>query len=483
MTEQSIDIMIIGAGVSGIGVACHLKQKCPHKRIKILERRQEIGGTWDLFKYPGIRSDSDMLTFGYAFRPWKGNSVLADGPSIKAYVKETAQDFQIFDLIDFGCKVLSANWDSQKSLWTIKVQIETTDERIEYQAQFLINASGYYDQDEGYCPKWPGMESFKGQIIHPQQWPEDLNYSGKQVIIIGSGATAVTLLPAMADEAGHITMLQRSPGYIASIPSVDKWAMMTRRFLPEQWAYKLFRLKYICRQQFLYWISQKQPEMVRKNLFKRIKKVLGEQVDMAHFTPKYNPWDQRLCAVPDQDLFKALLSEQASVVTDEIASFSEKGIRLISGQELEADIIITATGLNIKILGNVELSVDGSPIDLKELVTYKGLLLEGVPNSALIFGYINASWTLRVDIASDYLCRLLNHMDRSGYKKVVALDSDHCKTTDTIMGGLKSGYVQRGYDYLPKQGSKPPWKVHDNYFKDFSMFRFDSIKDEHLHFS
>ena len=413
--EKQVDILIVGAGISGIGIAAHLTKNNPKRKFDIIERRASFGGTWDLFKYPGIRSDSDMSTFGFNFKPWRKANVLADGESIKGYIGEVVDEYKLKDKIHFNHRVLAANYDSSTKKW--HVQIEDANQKIQtWIANFVLGCTGYYNYDQGFQPDFPNQEAFKGQLIHPQFWPENLDYAGKKVVIIGSGATAITLVPAMAKGgAGHVTMLQRSPTYIASIPSIDFVYDKTRKFMSEDLAYKFTRARNIGMQRGIFALSKKQPQLVRKLLLKSIEMQLKGKVDMKHFTPSYNPWDQRLCVVPDGDLFKILRTGKASVETDQIEKFTETGIQLKSGKHLDADIIVSATGLEIQIMGGIKATVDNKPLNTSEHMLYNGVMVSDVPNMAMVIGYVNASWTLKVDVVADYICRLFNFMDQKGY--------------------------------------------------------------------
>lgn len=482
MTEH-YDVLILGAGLSGIGAACHLALQCPNKRYAILERRNAIGGTWDLFRYPGIRSDSDMFSFGYEFNPWNDLNVLADGPSIKRYITETARRFDVERKIRFGVDVKTANWDSHRQRWLVTVEDRSSGEGRTYTCDFMISCTGYYDHKAGYLPDFPGIEQFQGQCIHPQHWPVDLDYQGKKVVVIGSGATAVTLVPAMAAKTAHITMLQRSPSYIFSIPAHDTLSGLLKRVLPDQWVYDLARCRNIMLQRAIYKSAQRWPRTTRRFLLHNVRKHLGKDFDLSHFSPKYDPWDQRLCAVPDGDLFKVLKSGEASIVTDEVDTFTPTGIRLRSGQELDADIIITATGLQIQLMGGVNLTLDDRPCDLSQRLTYKGVLVEGIPNLGWVFGYTNASWTLKSDIAEDYICRLLNYMDTNRLSTAVAEDVEHCATDASVMDSLSSGYVRRASKLLPRQGGKLPWRVLNDYRRDRAILKDDPIDDGILVFT
>ncbi len=482
MSNNHVDVLIIGAGLSGIGAACHLTRKSPNRSYAILERRERIGGTWDLFKYPGIRSDSDMFTLGYSFRPWTEPKVLADGHSIRQYVEDTAEEYGVKRHIRFGRKVVKANWSSDEKRWTVETTNEKTGETETFTANFLFSCTGYYNYDQGYRPDFPGEDSFKGQIVHPQHWPEDLQYQGKKVVVIGSGATAVTLVPAMASQGAKVTMLQRSPTYIATVPEVDPISVGMRRFLPEMAVYRMARARNIGLQRLVFKLSKQRPKLVRRALLAAAKRQLGDNVDMTHFRPSYNPWDERLCAVPNGDLFKSLRNGESEVVTDHIERFTENGILLKSGKELEADIIITATGLNIQMLGGVQGTVDGKPVNPNDTMVYKGAMLKDVPNMALVFGYTNSSWTLKADLVCEYVCRLLNHMEKTGAQTVIPRDKEDCATEENFLG-MQSGYIQRAHNELPKQGSRQPWQVVQNYLYDLPRLRFGNIDDGVLEFA
>ncbi|MDN5873554.1 MAG: NAD(P)/FAD-dependent oxidoreductase [Sinobacteraceae bacterium] len=479
---RDVDVLIIGAGLSGIGAACHLRRQCPDKSLAIIERRQRIGGTWDLFRYPGIRSDSDMYTFGFSFRPWTEPRVLADGPSIRKYVTDTAREYGVDQDISFGRKAMRADWSSQDACWTVQVQEEATGQRECYRANFVITCTGYYNYDAGYRPTFEGEADFKGKLVHPQFWPEDLDYEDKRVVVIGSGATAITLVPAMADKAAHITMLQRSPTYILSVPAVDKLAAGLQKRLPAKLAYRVNRARNVALQRGLYKMSRRHPKLVRNFIQKRIKRQVGDKIDMRHFTPRYKPWDQRLCVVPNGDLFKTLRRGQASIETDEIARLVEDGIELKSGKKLEADIIITATGLDVRMAGGMETWVDGEKSDIGGRLTYKGVLLADVPNVGALFGYTNASWTLKVDLAAEYLCRVINHMGKHGYRTVVARPPADAGGDGSVMGGLNSGYVKRAADRLPAQGRQSPWQVVQDYLYDVGILRYGDVEDGIIEF-
>ncbi|MGO1463016.1 MAG: flavin-containing monooxygenase [Oleiphilaceae bacterium] len=482
MSEQHFDLLIIGAGVSGIGMACHLKRECPGKTFAILERRQSLGGTWDLFRYPGIRSDSDMFTFGYNFRPWTGGKVLADGASIKNYVHETAKENDVERHIQYGLAVKTADWCSVDKCWKLMAENEETGKTEIYTSSFLIGCTGYYNYDQGYKPDFPGEADFKGQVVHPQHWPEDLDYTGKKVVVIGSGATAITLVPTMAEKAGHVTMLQRSPTYLMPLPSTDKVTLGLQKVLPAKLAYRIIRARNISISRFLYQRSRKSPKAMRCLFLGIIKRQVGGQTDMRHFTPDYDPWDQRLCVVKDGDLFEALRAGTASIATDYIERFTNTGIRLKSGEQLDADIIIPATGLDIQMLGGIKPKLDGQEVVLKDKVVYKNVMVEGLPNAGMIFGYTNISWTLKADIASEYMCRLINHMDRHGMRVAVARDTENSLGEDTVLGSLNAGYIKRAADRLPRQGTHGPWKSSQNYLEDVKILRFDPIEDGYIEF-
>ena len=480
--EKHIDILIVGAGISGIGLAVHLSKHCPQRQFDIIERRESFGGTWDFFKYQGIRSDSDMSTFGFNFKPWQKANVLADGASIKGYLLEVLDEYKLKEKIHFQHRVLAANYDSTQKKWVVEIEDENQKKQT-WIANFVLGCTGYYNYDQGFQPNFPNQQAFKGQLIHPQFWPADLQYAGKKVVIIGSGATAITLVPALAKGgAEHVTMLQRSPTYIASVPSIDFVYDKMRKVLPEDLAYKLTRARNIGMQRGIYALAQKQPKLLRKLLLKSIEMQLKGKVDMKHFTPSYNPWDQRLCVVPDGDLFKILRSGQASIETDQIEQFTEKGILLKSGQHLDADIIVSATGLEIQILGGIKATIDGKPMDTSKHMLYQGIMVSDVPNMAMIIGYINASWTLKVDIAAEYICRLINYMDKNGYDEVIAQGDQTELMEDTVMGSLSSWCIARAADVMPKQGKHAPWNVTNNYLADRKILKNARFDDGVLKF-
>ena len=480
---EHLDVLIVGAGLSGVGAGCHLTAKCPDKSFAILEARDAIGGTWDLFRYPGIRSDSDMFTLGYSFRPWEEAKAIADGSSILSYVRDTARDHGVDRKVRFNHRVVRADWSSTNSRWTVHVERSDTGEPTRLTCDFLFGCTGYYRYDEGYAPRFEGTERFAGPIIHPQHWPEDLDFAGKRVVVIGSGATAITLVPAMAERAAHVTMVQRSPGYIVTLPARDPLADLLRRLLPARAAYPIVRWKNVLITSGFFQLSRRAPKLVRALIRKGVERRLppGYELD-PHFKPRYQPWDQRVCLVPDGDLFDVLGDGRASIVTDGIETFTEKGIRLTSGRELEADVIITATGLNLLMLGGMTIAVDGRDVELSETVGYKGMMLSGVPNLAVALGYTNASWTLKCDLCAEYVCRLLNHMDEHGYAQCVPECRDPSVGEEPIID-FSSGYVLRALDQLPKQGSKRPWRLHQNYPLDLRDLRYGSIENGALRFS
>jgi monooxygenase len=488
-SAEHLDVLIVGAGLSGIGAAWHLQDRCPGKRYAILEARGDLGGTWDLFRYPGIRSDSDMHTLGYRFKPWTASQSITDGPSILEYVRQTAHESGIDERIRYGHRVVGAEWSSEEARWTVEAERGGGNgggagggEKVRLTCDFLWTCSGYYRYDEGYTPEFEGVERFPGPVVHPQHWPEDLEYAGKRVVVIGSGATAVTLVPAMAEKAAHVTMLQRSPTYIASLPAQDRIADRLRRRLPDRLAYWLVRWKNVLIQTVFYQLSRRRPQAIKRFIRRGVERALPEGYDVdKHFTPRYNPWDQRMCLVPDGDLFEAISAGDASVVTDRIASFSERGIELESGEELEADVIVTATGLNLLFLGGMRLVVDGEAVDIPRAMTYKGMMLSGVPNMAFTVGYTNASWTLKADLTSEYACRLLNHMDAHGYRRCVP-EVDPSVTEQPLLE-FTSGYVLRSLDQFPKQGSEEPWKLRQNYVFDIRTIRRGPIDDGAMRFS
>ena len=475
-----VDVLIVGAGLSGIGSARHLQDKCPERSFALLESREVLGGTWDLFRYPGIRSDSDMYTLGYSFKPWLQRKSLADGPSILRYLQETASETGVDRHIRYRHKVLSASWSSDSAIWMVVAQRTDTGERMQLRCMFLLMCSGYYDYEHGYTPEFSGTADFEGRLFHAQHWPQDLDYRGKKVVVIGSGATAVTLVPELAKQAAQTIMLQRSPTYIASVPDEYPMASWLRRFLPGAWVYRLTRWKQVFFQIYIFNLSRKRPKLVRKFLLDRVRKELGDDYDVkTHFTPSYNPWDQRLCAVPEGDLFAAIRERRAEVVTDHIERFTAGGIQLESGRVLEADIIVLATGLNMKFLGGAQLSVDGVAIDPSKLFVYRGMMFGNVPNLAQVFGYTNASWTLKSDLTGDFICRLLNDMRRTG-ARVATPRVEEGTVEEAPMLDFTSGYVLRALGQFPKQGSKLPWRLYQNYILDFLQLRLRPLRDKVL---
>jgi cation diffusion facilitator CzcD-associated flavoprotein CzcO len=494
---EHFDVIIVGAGLSGVGAACHLRQRQPRKSFAILEGRAAMGGTWDLFRYPGVRSDSDMYTLGYRFRPWRDAKAIADAPSILNYIRDTAAEFGVDKEIRYGHRVKHASWSTADALWTIEADTGEADTELppkqnpdheggpenvaQFTCNFLYLCTGYYDYAAGYTPDWPGVKSFRGQIIHPQKWPDDLDYEGKRVVVIGSGATAVTLVPAMAERAGHVTMLQRSPTYVVSRPAEDKLGNSLRRLLPDGAAYAITRWKNVLLQLFFYNLARSRPEVFKWMLRRGVRNHLGDEYDLKHFTPEYNPWDQRLCLIPDSDLFTSIRDGRAAVVTDQIETFTETGLQLKSGEHLDADIIVTATGLVLKLLAGLQLTVDGAPVDLSKTITYKGMMYSDVPNLASAFGYTNASWTLKCDLTAEYVCRLIKYMDQHGYAQCTPrLNDPELRAEPAI--DFNSGYVLRALNTLPRQGSKTPWCVHQNYVKDLSMLRFGRLDDGAMEF-
>jgi len=478
MSIEHVDVLIVGAGLSGIGAACHLETDRPGRSYAILEAREAIGGTWDLFRYPGIRSDSDMYTLGYAFRPWTAAKAIADGPTILEYIRDTARDHGVDRHVRFGHRVVSAAWSSADARWTVRAERGDTGEEVTLTCGFLFTNTGYYRYDEGYTPEFPGRERFAGPIVHPQHWDEDLDYAGKRVVVIGSGATAVTLVPSLAERAAHVTMLQRSPSYVVALPAKDAVADVLRRRLPMRTAYSVVRWKNVLTATLFFQLSRRAPRLAKAVIRKGVEKELGPDYDLAgDFTPRYDPWDQRVCLVPDGDLFRTLREGRASIVTDRIETFTETGLRLASGRELEADVIVTATGLNMLALGGMRLSVDGEDVALPEKVGYKGMMLSDVPNFAVTFGYTNASWTLKSDLVGAFVGRLLNHMDAHGFVQATPRRrASDVGPLDSFVD-LNAGYVQRSIDQFPKQGDRTPWRLHQNYVRDIRMLRHGPVDD------
>jgi len=477
MGSEHVDVLIVGAGLSGIGAACHLRKGCPGKSFAILEARDALGGTWDLFRYPGIRSDSDMFTLGYSFRPWEGGKSIADGQSILDYVRDTAREHEVESAIRLGHRVVRADWSSTDARWTVEAELRDTGERVHLTCSFLYCCTGYYRYDEGYSPHFPGSERFSGQIVHPQHWPEDLDCADKRIVVIGSGATTVTLVPALARKAAHVTMLQRSPSYIVSLPERDAIADRLGRRLPASTAYAIVRWKNVILMTLNYQLCRRAPGLMRRLFRHLVSRQLpaGYDVD-THFEPSYSPWDQRVCLAPDGDLFAALSDGSASIETGAIETLTETGIRLASGTELDADIIVSATGLNLLMLGDMELALDGSRVEVGNTVTYKGMMLCGVPNMAFTFGYSNASWTLRADLVAEYVCRLLARMDERGLAVCTPRGPDPSLPTHPMLD-LQAGYVLRSIDALPKQVATAPWRLHQNYIKERLLLRRGPIDD------
>ncbi|MGC1301841.1 MAG: NAD(P)/FAD-dependent oxidoreductase [Caulobacteraceae bacterium] len=481
MSVEHFDVVIIGAGLSGIGAACHLQTQCPDRSYVILEGREASGGTWDLFRYPGVRSDSDMYTLGYVFRPWREAKAIADGPSILNYIRETARAYGVDRQVRYRHKVLRAAWSSANAAWTVEAEVEGR--AVAFTCNFLLTCTGYYDYAGGYTPEIAGMERFGGRIVHPQAWPEGLDYAGRQVVVIGSGATAVTVVPAMAETAAHVVMLQRSPTYVVSRPSEDAFANKLRERLPARLAYHIVRWRNVMLTMVFFNLARRRPGRVKARLIGWVRDHLGPDYDVeTHFTPRYNPWDQRLCLVPDGDLFRAIRSGKASVATDTIEGFTEDGIRLSSGRDLKADVVVMATGLQMQLLGGVQVSVDGAPVDLSRRLNYKGTMCEGVPNLASIFGYTNASWTLKGDLTAGYVCRLLNYMKRRGYDVCTPRERDPDIAEQPIID-FSSSYVRRAVDRFPKQGSRAPWRLRQNYLLDLLGLKFGRVVDGVMQFS
>jgi cation diffusion facilitator CzcD-associated flavoprotein CzcO len=477
---EHFDVVVVGAGLSGVGAGRHLQVRCPQKSYVILEAREAIGGTWDLFRYPGVRSDSDMHTLGYAFKPWTGAKALADGPSILNYVRETAAEYGVDRHIRFRHKVTSAAWSSADARWTVEAQ--GPDGPARFSCNFLLMCSGYYDYTAGYTPDFAGLEDFRGRFVHPQQWPQDLDYAGKRVVVIGSGATAVTLVPAMAGTAAHVTMLQRSPTYVFSRPAKDSMSDWLRKRLPAMAAYQLIRWRNVLFQMVLYNQARAKPELAKKRILDLVRRNLGPDYDLSHFTPRYNVWDQRVCLVPDADLFEAIKAGTADVVTDRIDRFVPEGIRLESGKTLLADVVVSATGLRLLPVGGMAIVVDGVEVKPRDTLAYKGMMFSGVPNLVCVFGYTNASWTLKADLTSEFVCRILNHMDATGTAAATPIRPAE-PVEELPWLDFTSGYVQRAMDDFPKQGPQKPWRLHQNYALDMMALRFGKLEDGSLRFT
>lgn len=473
---EHFDVLIVGAGLSSVGMAHHLGKRCPDRSYAILEGRAAIGGTWDLFRYPGVRSDSDMHTLGFSFQPWREANAIADGPSIRDYIQDTARQHGIDRHIRFRTHVKRASWSTEGACWTIEA-MDADGEAVTYTCDFLSMCSGYYNYARGHSPAFPGIERFRGALIHPQHWPEDCLHAGKRVVVIGSGATAVTLVPELARTAAHVVMLQRSPTYVVSRPSQDRVANVLRRVLPRRLAYGVTRWKNVLFGMYFFRLARRKPEAVKTHLLGMVREHLGPDYDVGtHFTPRYNPWDQRLCLVPDADLFESIKAGRASVATDTIRTFDENGIQLGSGARLDADIVVTATGLELQLLSGVEFTVDGERKDLSKALNYKGCMFSDVPNLAYFFGYTNASWTLKVDLTAVYLCRLLKTMRKRGLRQATPVNDDPSVAAEPLLD-FTSGYVQRALDHLPKQGSRKPWRVNQNYALDLMALKFGSVDD------
>jgi monooxygenase len=482
VNTEHVDVLIVGAGLSGVGAACQLEMECPGKSYAVLEARTALGGTWDLFRYPGVRSDSDMFTLGYRFRPWKQAKSLADGPAIRAYINETADEYGVRDKIRLQHRVTSAAWSSDDARWTVDVERTDTGESFQMTCNFMYSCTGYYRYDQGYTPDFPGTDRFRGDILHPQHWPEGYDYTGKRVIVIGSGATAVTLVPSMVKDAAHVTMLQRTPSYVVAIPGTDPIAYLMRKYLPPNIVWPVVRWKNVLIQAGFFRLARRRPQFVKKLLKRVAARNLPEGFDIdTHFNPPYNPWDQRICVVPNADLFKVLSDGRATIVTDKIDTFTETGIKLASGRELEADLIVTATGLNLLPIGGMSVSVDDEPVVLSKTVGYKGMMFSGVPNFAVALGYTNASWTLKCDLCSQYVCRLLTFMDERGYVEARPLEPDPSLPRLPFID-FNSGYVLRAIESFPKQGPRAPWRLYQNYPRDIKLLRRGPLEDEGIVF-
>jgi len=483
VAAEHFDVVIVGAGLSGIDAGYHLQTYCPNKSYAILEARDAIGGTWDLFRYPGIRSDSDMYTFGYSFRPWQSDASIAEGGAIRAYIRETAQAYGIDRKIRFCHRVKRASWSSANALWTLEVERGEAREPLWITCNFLFGCTGYYDYAAGYMPEFPGIDLFRGRVVHPQQWPKDLDYAGKRVIVIGSGATAVTIIPAIAKTAAHVTMLQRSPTYIVALPTRNAFAAWLRRHLPIHAAYAIARWYFVLFGIYVFRRARRNPEAVKRWIINQAREQLGAHYDVeTHFTPRYNPWEQRLCIAPDADFFQAIKAGKADVATDMIETFTPAGIRLQSGGELKADIVITATGLNLKLLGGIQVAIDGKPVKFSDTMNFRGVMFSDVPNFAAVFGYTNASWTLKSDLACAYVARLIGYMDKHGYASCVPRRRDASIKEEPFVD-FSSGYFQRAIDQFPHQGSKHPWRLYQNYLRDLLTLRYGPVSDAALEFN
>jgi monooxygenase len=483
MSVEHLDVLIVGAGLSGIGAGYHLQSRCSHRSYAILEARAELGGTWDLFRYPGVRSDSDMYTLGYSFQPWKHDKAIVDGATILDYIRQTAKEHGIDRRIRFNHRVERAAWSSEQARWSVEVDRGPGCEALQLTCNFLFICSGYYSYAQGYKPAFPGKERFAGRIVHPQEWSGDVDHAGKRVVVIGSGATAVTLVPALAHSAAHVTMLQRSPSYVVSRPDRDPLSHWLRRCLPERTAYSAVRWRNVLLGTFFYAIARRAPGGFKRALRRGVEAQLGPDYDIdTHFKPRYNPWDQRLCVVPNGDLFTAIREGRASVVTDQIETFTERGIRLRSGAELEADLIVTATGFNMEFGGGMQLHVDGREVDVSPSLNYKGIMYSDIPNLAMALGYTNASWTLKCDLTCEYVCRLLNYMKKHGHRRCTPRIVDPTVEPQPLID-FSSSYVQRSIHRFPRQGQKAPWRAHQNYALDMLSLRFGPMKDSALEFA
>ncbi len=483
MQPGHFDVLIVGAGLSGIGAARHLQVNCPQKTFAILEGRESLGGTWDLFRYPGIRSDSDMYTLGYSFRPWTHPKAIADGPSILNYVRETAEAHGIDRAIRYRHRVERARWSSKDATWTVDAFETTSRTTVQFTCRFLFVCAGYYDYEGGYTPEFAGRERFRGRVVHPQHWSPDIDWDGKRVVVIGSGATAVTLVPELAKRAAHVTMLQRSPTYVVTLPDEDGIADWMRARIPATWAYAAARWKNVALGMAFYAFCRRLPTQAKKLLIGQVRRQLNGAVDVGvHFTPSYNPWDQRVCLVPNGDLFDAIREGRASVVTDHVDEFVETGIRLRSGQTLDADLVVTATGLQLKLLGGLEVEVDGKRVDPSKTMAYKGMMCSDIPNMAFAIGYTNASWTLKCDLTSEYVCRLLKYMDEHGHTQCCPRRNDPSVKEEPMID-FSSGYIRRSIDKWPRQGSLAPWRLYQNYGLDMVMLRHASVRDRAMEFS
>ena len=483
MTEnvEFVDVLVVGAGLAGIGSACQLRRTMPELSLAILEARAVSGGTWDLFRYPGIRSDSDMYTYSYGFKPWTDKSAIADGDSILNYIREAADEYDLNQHIRYNHKVVSAHWCSQDKLWTVTVVRSDGEEQLAIRCRFILSCTGYYDYKQGYTHEFDGIDDFQGEIVHPQFWPEQLDYKDKRVVVIGSGATAVTLIPSMANDTASLVMLQRSPTYIANVPAEDPWLKPLSKFMPSSWVFRSIRWKKVLLQQYIYRLSRKKPRGLRRYLLNQVREELGPDYDVdTHFTPNYNPWDQRLCAVPDGDMFAAIREGKAEVVTDHIDHFNSSGIALKSGNQLDADIVVIATGLKLKFGGDIAYRIDGEEVDPTERFVYRGMMLEGVPNLAMSVGYTNSSWTLKTDLTAKYVCGLFKKMKRGGYSYVIPTLSGEMKEVPLL--DFDAGYVLRARDIMPKNGDRKPWKNNDSYTKDYASLEFNRNKYSELEF-